>query len=416
MLGIVKKYEKEWISFTQEAVRIPSIIGTEGELANFFLKNLKDIGIKECFIDEAGNVVGVIRGSGKGPNIMFNGHLDTVPTGMLSQWTPYGPFDAAIDDKGNLIGLGVCDMKAGLTAQFIVFKIIYEAVKQNKITLPGDLIFTCVVNEESVGMLGMQYLLENTMPKHNLKCDIVYLSEPTSNNLALGHRGKVEIIVKTVGKTAHSSAPHLGINAFEKMLPVADTIFHKMGSSLKSDPILGDSSITITNCVVRPGTLSITPDECEIYVDRRYMPGETFEEIIEGFNKLFRELSAKDEKFKATAEPRMLHETTWTGYKKSSIKYHPPWRVDKDSDFVKKTFAALKSVGQDPKEYYWKGGTDGSMSCSIHKIPTIGYSGAEIMCAHQPNEYVNINETLKTLDGYISIVCSLMNLDINVFK
>ena len=416
MLGIVKKYEKEWISFTQEIVKIPSVIGSEGDFADYLLKKLKEIGIKECFIDEAGNVVGVIRGSGSGPNILFNGHLDTVPTGMLSQWTPYGPFDGVIDDKGNIVGLGVSDMKAGLSAHFFAFKAIQEAVSQNKISLPGDIIFSAVVNEESVGMLGMQYLLENTMPKHNLKCDIVYLSEPTSNNLALGHRGKVEIVVKTFGKTAHSSQPKLGINAFEKMLPVADAIFHKMGNNLKSDPVFGESSITITNCLVKPGTLSITPDECEISVDRRYMPGETLEEILEDFNRLFRELNSQDADFKATAEPRMLHETTWTGFKKSSKKYHPPWRVEKDHDFVKKTFAALKSVDQDPKEYYWKGGTDGSMSCALHNIPTIGYSGADVGWAHKPNEQVSISEMLKTIDGYIAIVCSLMNLDLKVFK
>jgi len=315
-----------------------------------------------------------------------------------------------------LLDLEYLTLRQAFRLSFFAFKVIQEAVNQNKISLSGDIIFSGVVNEESVGMLGMQYLLENTMPKHNLKCDIVYLCEPTSNNLALGHRGKVEIVVKTFGKTAHSSQPKLGINAFEKMIPVADAIFYRMGSKLKSDPVFGESSITITNCIVKPGTLSIVPDECEISVDRRYMPGETLEEILEDFNNLFRELKSKDKDFNATAEARMLHETTWTGFKKSSKKYHPPWKVDKNLDFVQKTFVALKSVGQNPGDYYWKGGTDGSMTCAIHNIPTIGYSGAEVEWAHKPNEQVSISEMLKTFDGYIAIVCSLMGLDINVFK
>ncbi len=416
MLGIVQKYKDEWVEFTREIVKIPSVTGSEGKLAEFFLKNLKNIGIKEAFIDEAGNVAGIIRGNGEGPNIMLNGHLDTVPSGIASAWSPYGPFDAAVDDSGNIIGLGVADLKAGLAVQFFVFKVLQEAVMQNKITLPGDLIFSVVVHEEPAEMLGMEYLIEKTMLKHNIKADLVFLSEPTSNDVVLGHRGKIEIVVTTQGKTAHSSQPKLGINALEKMLPVMDAVFHKMGNNLKGDPVLGESSITITDCIVRPGAMSIVPDECEISVDRRYMPGEPLASILGEFHDLFKVVGDKDKDFKATVVPRVFKEKTWTGYEKEVKKYHPPWKTDKNLDFVKKTFKALKEVGQNPSEKYWKFGTDGSMTAGIHQIPTIGYSGAEEKWAHQPNEQVNINEMLKTFEGYIAIMCGLMNLDINNFK
>jgi putative selenium metabolism hydrolase len=419
MLDSVKKYENEYVEFIREIVRIPSVVYSEGDLAKFFLEKVKGIGVKEAFIDEAGNVVGVIRGSGKGPNIMLNGHLDTVPTGGRAEehWKPYGPFEGAVDN-GNIIGLGVCDLKAGLAAQFYALKVIQEAVSQNKITLPGDLIFSCVVHEESVGMLGMKALIEETFPKHNLKCDIVYLCEPTSNDLYLGHRGKIELVVKTYGKTAHSSQPALGINALEKMVPILEIIFNKLSTTLKlkKDPVLGERSITITNLLVKPGTMSIVPDECEISVDRRYIPGETDEEILDGFNKIFKELEATDKDFKASVEPRYLNETTYTGYKKTLKKYHPPWRVERDHPLVDKTFKALQSVGQDPKPYYWAGGTDGSMTCALHSIPTLGYSGAELQWAHKPNEQVTIKDMVKTFEGYIAIVSTLMGIDINTFN
>jgi len=416
VLGIVQKYKDEWIEFTREIVKIPSVTGMEGKLSEFFLKKLQDLGVKESFIDEAGNVAGVIRGKGQGPNIMLNGHLDTVPSGITSAWTPFGPLDAVIDDKGNIIGLGVADLKAGLAVQYYVFKVIKEAIDQKKIELPGDLIFSAVVHEEPAEMLGMEYFIENTMPKHNIRADLVFLSEPSSNDVVLGHRGKIEIVVKTRGKTAHSSQPKLGINALEKMLPIMESIFHKMGKELKGDPVLGESSITITDCSVKPGAMSIVPDQCEISIDRRYMPDEPLEAILGQFEDLFKELGKSDPDFKATAEPRVFREKTWTGYEKNVKKYHPPWRTDRELDYVKKTFKALKDVGQKPSEKYWKFGTDGSMTAGIHKIPTIGYSGAEEKWAHQPNEQVNINEMLKTFDGYVAIMCELMGLDINIFK
>lgn len=416
MLGIVKKHEKEWVEFTREIVKIPSVTGTEGKLADFLVKTLLDIGIKETFVDEAGNVVSVIRGNGNGPNIMLNSHLDTVPAGIAESWSPYGPFEAAVDNERNITGLGVCDLKAGMAVQIFTMKVIMDAIKAGKISLPGDLIFSGVVHEEAAEMLGMEYFIENTMPKHNIKCDLVFLSEPTSNDLALGHRGKIEIVVKTQGKTAHSSQPKLGINALEKMLPVMDKVFYRMLDSLKSDPVLGESSITITNCIVKPGALSIVPDECEISIDRRYMPGEKLDDILGEFKDLFKSIQQSDKDFKATVEPRVFTEKSYTGYEKAVKKYHPPWKTDKNLDLVKKTFKALNGAGQNPKEKYWKFGTDGSMSAGIHSIPTIGYSGAEERWAHQPNEKVNIDEMLKTFDGHVAIMCELMDLDKNIFN
>ena len=48
--------------------------------------------------------------------------------------------------------------------------------------------------------------------------------------------------------------------------------------------------------------------------------------------------------------------------------------MERDNIFVEKAFDALKKAGQNPSIKYWKSGCDGSMSCGIHGIPTIGYS------------------------------------------
>ena len=91
MHKIINELKENLIKFTQDIIRIPSITGEEGDLAKFVLKMLQEIGIEESLIDEAGNVVGVLRGSGKGPNIMLNGHLDVVPAGNVDNWK-YDPF------------------------------------------------------------------------------------------------------------------------------------------------------------------------------------------------------------------------------------------------------------------------------------------------------------------------------------
>ncbi len=415
MLEIVRKNEADWIRFTKDLVDIQSLTGNEKQLADFMLKSLKGIGFQDSFIDGAGNVVAVLRGTGRGPDVMLNGHLDVVPAGDVTNWLPYEPFSAVIDEKRNIIGRGVCDLKAGLAVQFFTLKVFKEAVDSG-LEIPGDIVFTAVVHEEAAEMLGMEYLFEKTMPEYNINCDLVFLCEPSSNDLALGHRGKVEIVVRTKGKTAHSSQPELGVNALEKMIPVLKSVFEKKGIKLNSNPVLGSSSITVTNCKVSPGALSIVPDECEISIDRRYMPGEMLEDILEEFKEIFRELKINDTEFIGEVEPRIFTEKTYTGYEKAVKKYHPPWITERNNKLVEKTFKALQSIGQNPAEKYWKFGTDGSMSAGLYGIPTVGYSGAEEKWAHQPKEQVNIDEMLKTFEGYIAILCELYEIDIAVFR
>lgn len=415
MLGIVERTENDFIAYMQKLVQFKSFSCQEKELAEFLLKDFKELGIEESFIDGAGNFVSVIRGCGTGPNIMLNGHLDIVPVGSLENWSLFDPFKGEIVNN-NLIGRGICDLKAGMAAQIFAIKAIFGAIKSGKIKLPGDLIFTGVVQEEPAEMFGMEYFFDYTMKEKNIKCDLVFLAEPSANDVALGHRGKVELVVKTYGRTAHSSSPHLGINALERMVPILDAIFAKKGINLKTDPLLGETAITVTNCIVKPGTLSVVPDECEISIDRRYTSSEKLEDLMQEFEEIFKHFETAYPEWKATVEPRTFTETSYTGYTKNVKKYHPPWFTDRQNEYVKKTFKALQNIGQQPAEKYWKFGTDGSMTCGIYKIPTIGYSGAVEKWAHQPQEQVNIDEMLKTYEGYIAILSEIYGIDLTIFN
>ncbi len=110
-----------------------------------------------------------------------------------------------------------------------------------------------------------------------------------------------------------------------------------MPKTVKSNPIFGEGTVTVTDCKVKPGSLSVIPDLCEISVDRRYMPDETIESLLNEFEELFRSLKEKDSDFDASVSPRFFTETTYTGYQKNIMKYHPPWIMEKDNIFVEKS-------------------------------------------------------------------------------
>ena len=409
MIKLIEEIQKEVIKFTQEIIKIPSFTGQEGELAKVIIKKLEEFDLDDAFIDGIGNVVGVIRGQENGVNILLNGHLDVVPAGNINNWHPYDPFSAEIDDNGNIHGRGAADLKGGLSVQLFTMKLL--KLLKNRGGMKGNLIFSAVVHEEAAEMFGMEYLCKQTLPDKKIGCDLVFLCEPTGLNVVLGQRGKVEIVVQTKGKTAHSSTPREGINALEKMMPVLYYVFKTLNKSLRSHPLLGDSSVTITNLVCRPGALSMIPDECEISIDRRYMPGESVEELLEEFRLLFKEIKKDDPQFEATVYVRKLLERSYTGYEKEVQKYHPPWITDEEHTFVQKTLRALKRIGQNPEIKYWKFGTDGSMTSALMDIPTIGYSGTEECFAHTPTEMVNIEMMMQSLEGYFSIISELLELE-----
>ena len=406
----IEHIKNDLVEFTQEIIKIPSFTGEEGELAQVILNKLKEFEVDEAFVDEAGNVVGVIHGQEKGISILLNGHLDVVPAGNMDSWSPYDPFGGEIDESGNIHGRGAADLKGGLAVHLFLMKLLKLAVEQNS-SFKGDLIFSAVVHEEAAEMFGMEYLCQKTLPTKKLGCDLVFLCEPTGLDVVLGQRGKVELVVKTKGKTAHSSIPKDGINALEKMMPVLDYIFNEMTGKLRKHPILGDSSITVTDLICRPGTLSIIPDECEISIDRRYMPEENLTELLEQFENLFEKIKKEDPQFEATVSVRKIVETSYSGYKKEVQKYHPPWITSPEHPLVQKTLLALKKTGQRPDIKYWKFGTDGSMTAALLGIPTIGYSGTEERYAHTSDELVDIAMMMQSLEGYFSIISELLGLE-----
>ncbi len=408
----IADFEYHYIEFLKSIIAIQSMTGNEKALAVYIKNKLIENKVNECFIDGCGNLVAVIRGTGKGPDIMLNGHLDTVPAGNAEEWLPYDPFNAVVDKDKNLYGRGACDMKGGLAVLFFVM-LHYQKLSEKGIKLPGDLIFSAVVHEEAAEMLGMEYLMEKTLPENNLRCDLVFLAEPTGGDLAIGQRGKIELVIKTKGRTAHSSVPKEGINALEKMIPVMNYIFNEMPSSMKSSPVFGDGTVTVTDCRVKPGSLSVIPDECEISVDRRYLPDESIDSLIEEFKNLFSRIKKNDNEFDAEINPRYYNETSYTGYKKRVKKYHPPWIVEENNVFVTKSLEALGCVGQKPSLKYWKSGCDGSMSCGIHGIPAIGYSWGDEKWVHKSRERVNIDQMMMTFDGYLEIIKTIMEMKIN---
>lgn len=383
------------IDFAQRLIQTPSISGNEKELADLCIDEMKKLGYDEVFRDAVGNIVGTMQGTGGGKNIMYNSHMDHVDAGNLNNWK-YDPYKAEIA-YGFIHGRAASDVKGGMAAQIYAGALLKKLGK-----LKGNFIYTGVVQEESAELFGIEFLCEKTFKEKDITFGLMISSESTNLDLFLGHRGRVEMEVITNGRTSHGSTPQRGINAIEKMVPILAGI-NKIAENLPEHHFLGKATLTSTVINCSPGRLSIIPDLCTVSLDRRLVPGETFDDAMTPIKALIESLKANDKDFNAEIRIKKLKQTSYTGYSKEVYKYMDAWFLEEDSEYVGMVKKSLNKIGQNPGIGKWEFGTDCSYVTGRLGIPSIGYSPMEEVYAHTPYDRVDIDKIIKAVAGNASI-------------
>jgi acetylornithine deacetylase/succinyl-diaminopimelate desuccinylase-like protein len=95
--ALAGEFEAPMTRFCQRLVQTPSLPGEEGDVARLVHAELQQLGYDEVTTDNWGNVVGLLRGSGGGPSVMLNTHLDHVDPGDPALW-PIPPYEGRIVD------------------------------------------------------------------------------------------------------------------------------------------------------------------------------------------------------------------------------------------------------------------------------------------------------------------------------
>ncbi|MFL6720132.1 MAG: M20/M25/M40 family metallo-hydrolase [Burkholderiaceae bacterium] len=146
-LDFIEKNEAKTVANTKAINAIPAPTFEEGKRASDFAARLKALGLEQVHIDEAGNVMGTLKGSGSGPTVMLAAHLDTV--------YPMAT-DLTLSEKdGRLYAPGIADNARSLAAILT----IAEAMKAARIQPDGDIIFCGNVGEEGLGDLkGVKHI------------------------------------------------------------------------------------------------------------------------------------------------------------------------------------------------------------------------------------------------------------------
>src|SRR5258708_15626139 len=101
------------LDLARQLAMTESVSGNEEAAVQLVADSMRTVGFDEVRIDAAGNAIG-IAGTGDGPRLLIDGHIDSIPLHSIERWT-VDPFGGEVH-HGKLYGLGICDQKASIAA------------------------------------------------------------------------------------------------------------------------------------------------------------------------------------------------------------------------------------------------------------------------------------------------------------
>ncbi len=171
------------------------------------------------------NLVARLRGEGAGPTLCFLGHVDTV-LADAGEWT-HDPWSGVLEG-GFLWGRGALDMKNQVAAEVAAAA---SLARSGWRPARGELLLVAVVDEETGGELGAQWITETHPEK--VRCDMLInegggacfeYGGRRTYGVCCAEKGVFRFTVTTEGVAGHASMPGMGENALLKMAPVLERL------------------------------------------------------------------------------------------------------------------------------------------------------------------------------------------------
>jgi acetylornithine deacetylase len=316
-------------------------------------------------------------GESKIGGLVLSGHTDVVPVDGQPWVTD--PFEAQIVGD-RLYGRGVTDMKSyGATALMMVPELLKRKLKR-----PVHLAFSY---DEEVGCIGVHRLIADMKARGYQPAGCI-VGEPTGMQVVIAHKGKHGYKTSVRGHEAHSSLTPLGVNAIEiacEFVTHLKSMHRVLAKDGPFDAIYDVPHTTIHTGVIAGGTaLNIIPRDCDVTWEIRHHHLNSPDELF-----------AQAKAFADSLVPAMQTVAPDTGITHVRTSMLPGFATDADSDIAKLCFAC---AGTDPASKDMPSSADkvsfGTEASLFHNagVPTIVCGPGHIAQAHQPNEWVTLEQ------------------------
>jgi acetylornithine deacetylase len=306
--------------------------------------------------------------------IALSGHTDVVP--VASQTWDSDPF-TLVEREGRLYGRGACDMKGFLACVLAAV----PALTARALRVPIHIAFSY---DEEVGCTGVRPMIAEfgrslVMPR------MVIVGEPTTMTVVDAHKGPVRWKVALVGKAAHSSMPHLGVNAIMyagRLLAELERMEQEL-KALPPDNRFDPPYTSLQVTEISGGTASnIVPVPCTFGWEIRRLPG------YDGL--------ALDKRLRTFAAEHCLAEmhraAPETSISIDIVNEVPAFLADPKSGVV--TLAQKLAQSNDTFAVCYA--TEASLF-QVGGAPSVVIGPGNIAQAHTPNEFVEVAELAKCL-------------------
>lgn len=312
--------------------------------------------------------------------IILSGHSDVVPVDG-QDWSSE-PF-AVTEREGLLHGRGTCDMKGFIALALAAAPLLKDGKSPVHLAISYD---------EEVGCLGAPAMIEEmaaTLPPPAL----AIIGEPTMMKVVTGHKGICVHEVEVLGHEAHSSLTHLGISANM----VAIELMHDLANLArelweKADPAspFTPPHATLTIGKMEGGTAAnILARRAHFLFDLRCPPNVDPDEILKPFKEKAANIDAE-----------MRQAFPGTGVRVEQLSNAPPLGQSGSAEaeaFVRKLTgdngpAGFVSYAAEAGQFQQAG------------FPTVICGPGSIEQAHQPNEYISLDQFTRGADFMLRLV------------
>lgn len=311
-------------------------------------------------------------GEGKPAGIVLSGHTDTVPWDG-QDWS-VDPLGAVVRD-GRLYGRGSADMKS----------FIATAVAHAELFLAGKAPFAihfAFSYDEEIGCFGVKELIAD-MRDAGIAPLACIVGEPTSMVPAIAHKGVYRYRCCVRGKEAHSSLTPQSVNAIEMAARLIGRVRDMAETFEREEPRYAGFDVPFSTASVGRfhGGIAdnVVPRDAEFRYEFRDLPTADA-----------RRMQAQVVAYARSLEPAMKKVAPDTGFSFDTICEIPSFLGSADDDVTR---LALRLAGERQTTNVAFGTEAGIFKQA--GIRTVVCGPGSIVQAHQPDEYVSLEQLLR---------------------
>jgi len=367
------------------------------EITDFIRDWLKEHGISsQIHLNEKGkeHLVSNLQRKAN-PGLIFYGHADVVPAGERKRWS-FPPYSGKKTASGQVLGRGASDMKGGLAALLLAFKVI----AQLDVKLRRNLQMVTIPDEENFD--PARKLLYKLIDNKIVTGEGCIMGEPTGPQaIGVGDKGDLWFRLKATGKPAHGSSPVLGNSAIlrlngaldalaaiwndqpivpdevREVLPFSEELVEKFATMAGAAERIGEAKKLLTHTSVNIGTIrggtmiNMVPDNAEADIALCLASSVTADKAMERVKELLNKN---------------------TGIEIEQLLISDPNFSSPKTEFIKVLMEASHAImGGDAKPFLSTGTSD-AHAFRLRGIPTVWFGPGNLAVIHGYDEQVDARD------------------------